>query len=185
MGRAPELSACYSLGLRGHTSVLGVCVSLLLLRKRLCVCVCVCVESKCRQEYDPVNVCACQQPLSGPLLSLWGASSRQRVKKKKKKSIGRSCFLTLFQSPRPPPRLTSVPGARCLIPPGSVQPNHCTVRTSSFPGPFVRAVAQGGACEPSAPSPEILPSVSVSLPARLELTSADPVAEKVLAAGLP
>ena len=37
MGRAPELSACCSLGLRGHTSVLGVCVSLLLLRKRLCV----------------------------------------------------------------------------------------------------------------------------------------------------
>lgn len=43
----------------------------------------VCVESKCRQEYGPVNVCACQQPLSGPLLSLWGASSRLSVKKKK------------------------------------------------------------------------------------------------------
>ena len=48
-----------------------------------CVCVRVCVESKCRQEYGPVNVCACQQPLSGPLLSLWGASSRLSVKKKK------------------------------------------------------------------------------------------------------
>ena len=145
--------------------------------------VCVCVESKYRQEYDPVNVCACQQPLSGPLLSLWGASSRLCIKKKKKHPQ------KLFPKVIPVAKASNTshlcPPARCLIPPGSVQPNHCTVRTSSFPGPFVRAVAQGGACEPSAPSPEILPSVSVSLPARLGLTNADPVAEKVLAAGLP